>query len=238
MKKLYFSKLIVLLAIFAMFSSCKKEEGYGGNSTIVGKLKVKSYNDDYSILKEERYLANTYVYVIFGNNLSYGNRVKTSYDGSFEFKYLEPGDYTVYAYSDDTTMNSSEPIAITKKASISKREAFDIGEIVVADNNPQKIGSITGKVKMNNTSTGDSYYEPDEKVYIVYDNDINYKKYVRTNYNGEYQFLSLPVGHYKLYVYSKDVNNTWPNTVIPIVVETDITKENKNITLSDIEVYK
>ncbi len=239
MNKNYILKLFTVIILITVISSCKKDEGFGGNSTITGKLKVQSYNNDFTILKEERYLANTYVYLIFGkNSASYGTRVKTNYDGSFEFQYLNKGDYTVYAYSDDTTMKNSAPIAVTKEAIISKREAYDIGEIVIADNNPQKIGTITGKVLMHNTANGTSYYEPDEKVYIIYDNDISYKKYVRTTYKGEYKFTDLPVGHYTIYVYSKDVNNTSPNTEIPIIVETNVYKENRNIVLDDINVYK
>ena len=41
------------------------------------------------------------VYLIYGSeNTFYDDDVKTSYDGSFEFRYLQKGDYQIFAYSD------------------------------------------------------------------------------------------------------------------------------------------
>ncbi|MFH1319706.1 MAG: hypothetical protein ABII90_03520 [Bacteroidota bacterium] len=128
--------IFIGMAITMLITSigCKKEPGLGGNATIMGKLITQNYNKDFSVLVEEYYTPNEYVYIIFGDSPSYGDRVKTNYDGTFVFDHLRPGDYIIYAYSKDTTKNSTPDIAILKNITVSKKELKDIGEIVIADN--------------------------------------------------------------------------------------------------------
>lgn len=87
---------IFLISVF--FLACKKPAGEGGSSVIRGKIWVKDYPgpSEYGGMEED-------VYIIYGDEASYGDRVKTNYDGTFEFKYLRKGKYTVYVYSDDIT---------------------------------------------------------------------------------------------------------------------------------------
>ncbi len=99
--------LITLLAI----SSCSKPAGEGGRATIKGKIWVENYNTLNSItdtyfLKGEFAGADEDVYIIYGNDVSYGNKVKSGPDGIFEFKYLRKGDYKIYVKSKDTTRAS------------------------------------------------------------------------------------------------------------------------------------
>ena len=39
------------------------------------------------------------VYIIYGDNVTYGDDQKTNYDGSYEFRYLRKGGYKIYAYT-------------------------------------------------------------------------------------------------------------------------------------------
>ncbi len=238
-KVFIFLQLLFVSMFFLSISSCKKTAGYGGNSTITGKLKVKVYSRDFSIFKEENYVPNTYVYLIFGSDPSYGTRVKTSYDGTFMFEHLQVGNYTVYAYSKDTTLNTASDIAITKDITISKNKSLtDAGEIIIYDNNPTGYSTISGKVKMNDTQNGTTYYISDQKVFIIYDNETQYRKYIRTNYNGEFEFTGLPIGHYQVYVYSKDINNTSSNPYIPVTADVDITTIHQDTVIQDLVIYK
>lgn len=94
--------LSLAIAVIALFSSCAKEPGIGGNGTIRGKVYAKHYNSTFTVLLSEYYMPDTYVYLVFGNDINYGTRVKTNYDGEFEFNYLYEGDYTIYTYSIDS----------------------------------------------------------------------------------------------------------------------------------------
>lgn len=130
------SKSTLFLAIFAVllfFSSCKKEAGEGGNASIRGKVWVKDYNANFTVLNSEYPGADEDVYIIYGDDISYGYRVKASPDGSFEFKYLRKGKYKIYIYSKDKTLTSpSLMTSIEVEASISKnKEKVDVGTIEI-----------------------------------------------------------------------------------------------------------
>ena len=63
-----------------------------------------------------------YVYIIFGDDIGYGQRVKTNYNGEFEFKYLYKGHYSVYTYSLDSTLTDpSGKVAVIKELEISSK---------------------------------------------------------------------------------------------------------------------
>lgn len=130
MKKI---SILILITSAIILGSCKKEAGEGGNSSIKGKIWVKDYNATFTTLNAEYAGADEDVYIIYGNNTSYGDRIKASPDGSFEFKYLRKGDYTIYVYSKDKTLTSpSGKVTVTVNATISKKkEIVDVGTITI-----------------------------------------------------------------------------------------------------------
>lgn len=128
--------LFLLLVLTIGLAGCKKE-GIGGEASIRGNLYAKHYNSTFTYLLSEYPLADTYVYIIFGDEINYGKRIKTNYDGAFEFEYLYKGDYKIYTYSLDSTaiVNGSvspPDSAIVVNVQIDKRnEVKDIGTINV-----------------------------------------------------------------------------------------------------------
>lgn len=56
-----------------------------------------------------------------GYTLSYSDHTKTSYDGTYEFKYLRPVDYHVFVYSKDSTLQTNALIPVIKDVTISKK---------------------------------------------------------------------------------------------------------------------
>lgn len=116
-------------SVVLLFSSCKKEAGEGGTSSFKGKVFAKYYNKNYTILADSAYAPDVDVYIIYGNEFSYGERTRTSFDGSYQFKYLRPGSYKIYTYSRDSTgayknmANTYSPdVAIVKLADITKNK--------------------------------------------------------------------------------------------------------------------
>lgn len=139
MKKLFLISVAILL--FAGIA-CKKEAGEGGNSSIKGKIWVENYNTlnnsyDTYFLKGEYPGADEDVYIIYGNDISYGNKVKSGPDGVFEFKYLRPGDYKVYVQSKDTNRAYlSGAISGIRTVDVSvtiskKKETVETGNLVI-----------------------------------------------------------------------------------------------------------
>lgn len=139
-------KIILGLLVSAALFGCKKFEGEGGRASISGK-----------ILVHERLYINgictdtvTYVgskedvYIIYGDDdMMYDDKIDASLDGSFKFSYLQPGTYTIYAYSNifhtgnnvpnnDDDYNTLEPVSVT--VTIGKKEQADIGTITLIRN--------------------------------------------------------------------------------------------------------
>ena len=89
------------------------------------------------MLLSEYYVPDTYVYLVFGDDVNYGTRLKTNYDGEFEFNFLYEGEYTIYTYSIDSAaiVNFAvDPpeIAIIEKVNINSKDAnIDIGDLII-----------------------------------------------------------------------------------------------------------
>ncbi len=129
-------KIIVICSFFilsgCLLLSCKKEAGVGGNSTIYGKVFEKDYNSSFTLLLEEYYSPDTWVFIIYGDDRDYGDKVRTSYDGTYEFKYLRPGTYRVYAFSKDSTLQTAAKVGVVKDVVISKNnETVEVPDLVI-----------------------------------------------------------------------------------------------------------
>lgn len=109
------SSFLLVLLVSALSYSCSKEAGEGGNSSIYGKIIAHNYNAEFTTLKGIYPAADEDVFIIYGNDRSYSERVSTSYDGVFEFKYLRPGDYTVFVYSKDSTLTLPSGMYVVKQ---------------------------------------------------------------------------------------------------------------------------
>jgi hypothetical protein len=108
MKWLAAAALIILF-----FTTCEKPEGIGGTSTITGKVILKEYGNQGTVINE--YGAPDYdVYIIYGDNTIYDDDVKTHFDGSFQFPYLYKGSYTLYAYTEcELCIPQDQPAMVT-----------------------------------------------------------------------------------------------------------------------------
>ncbi len=128
--------LFSFLSICLVFSSCKKVEGTGGSSTIKGKITALDYNGA-GVYQNNKYDAMDHkVFIIYGEGkTTHDDKIETSYDGSFEFKYLEKGTYTIYTYEKCFGGNCDAGMSvIIKQATISKKkEVVDIGTIEIID---------------------------------------------------------------------------------------------------------
>jgi|SRR6218665_1067439 len=128
----------ILLVAFTLISvSCKKPAGEGGNSTVTGAVHVTNYNSTFTSINNEYMGADLDVYIIYGDDLSYGNKTKTGPDGVFEFKYLRKGSYRVYVYSKDKDAylagdtNAPDEAIFASGEITAKKQVCDLGTIEV-----------------------------------------------------------------------------------------------------------
>ena len=130
MNNLKFTIALLSLVLF----SCSKSEGVGGNGTIKGRVSVANINvlgtvtDTYDAQEED-------VYIIYGDlDNTHDDDVKTSHDGTFEFKYLNTGNYEIYVYSECLTCPNGQDSLIKINTSIQNRsDIIDIGTITIAN---------------------------------------------------------------------------------------------------------
>ncbi len=95
---------IFFLAALLTFVSCKKEAGDGGNSSIKGTIsrEIRVILNNPATAIGTFPAADEDVYIIYGDHISPDDRVQTNYNGEYEFLYLRPGKYKIYAFSADT----------------------------------------------------------------------------------------------------------------------------------------
>lgn len=138
MKSIKLSVSIICLTL--LFSSCKKEAGSGGTSSIKGKVYARYYDKYFYVQTDSAYAPDIDVYIIYGDQSTIGDRIRTNYDGSYEFKYLRTGSYKIYAYSRDSTgyflhqVNKFAPVvAVLKEAKITgRKQNVEIPDINIA----------------------------------------------------------------------------------------------------------
>lgn len=121
------------LLFLVLFNACKKEEGIGGTSSITGKVLVRQYNDNFTVKTEQYYASDEEVFIIYGDEDIYGDKVTTNYDGTFRFEYLREGNYKVFAYSEDSAgYPSKKMLPVIKNVKIDgKNKTVSAGTIVI-----------------------------------------------------------------------------------------------------------
>ena len=113
------NKLQIMLAgltiLVASLAACKKDAGQGGTSTIKGKVLVYKYDNAFLAVEDTFPMVDNDVYIIYGSDHNtYDDNYKASFDGSYEFKFLQKGKYKLFAYSTDSTGAASGTIDLSR----------------------------------------------------------------------------------------------------------------------------
>lgn len=117
---------LIAVTLFTL-SSCEKPAGEGGKASITGKIWVKRYNEVTGIaipasLGGEYAGAYEDVYIIYGDDATYGDKVQANPDGIYEFKYLRKGNYKIYAYSSGASLTTVNRLAVIKDVEITEKK--------------------------------------------------------------------------------------------------------------------
>jgi hypothetical protein len=119
------------LLFTTLLAACQKDAGPGGLATVKGKV----YGRDITTggnLKAEGYLPDWRVYISVSGDPGYFEDMKTSYDGSYEFKFLRKGNYDVWAFSDCDTCLIKTQLVMKKGIKVSdKKETVTVPDIEV-----------------------------------------------------------------------------------------------------------
>jgi hypothetical protein len=141
-------KIIVVasMVITMITIACKKPAGEGGRACIRGTVHSRNYNSNFSTFLNQHPGADLDVYIIYGDDATYGDRIRSGPDGVFEFKYLRKGNYKIYVYSRDSLGTVGPPYstlnpnthapdkAVFKSVEINDKKAMvDAGTLEIFD---------------------------------------------------------------------------------------------------------
>ena len=234
--------VLIFFGITVFFMSCKKHEGEGGTSTLKGKVMVSLCSDDFSKVYATFPDEKRDVYIMYGDDDFYSDKVETHYDGTFRFPYLRKGDYKVYAYSDDSSgMSESGKVPIIQSIHIDKNgKTVDVPVIHVYDQVSHYEGSssISGRVYAYDwnsefTILKAEFFIRNRYVYIARSGDNFYFERLRTFYDGTFVFNSLPIGDYQVYAYSRDRDDPQE---IPVIINLKIEENVQTVDAGIIEI--
>ena len=211
-----FRKLILFLATMPLVSlfSCTDEEGEGGKAKISGIVykvlddgDIAKNGDDYSFVRDTVAAPDIDVFVIYGGDQEdvYDDKIKTSHNGKFEFKYLREGDYSVYACNDDDTY-------VMRTAHCGKKGTTEVEPIYIHDGKNTGKAAVVGDVKILYASL----YDDDDDEYVpavavrVYIRALGQMAVsdTRTDNDGSYYFSRLePETDYVVWVEAEQRKN-------------------------------
>lgn len=105
------TKNILILAFSMLVISCSKEPGFGGLSTISGKVWATDITPNSQIIQDEGYTANIKVVIAVENSGMILDEVRTDLNGSYKFEELRKGVYQIWTFTDcDSCRNNEAPI--------------------------------------------------------------------------------------------------------------------------------
>ena len=225
-------KFFLLPFLFAfLLSSCLNEEGEGGTSVVQGKVyKVYHLNDSYSFEADTFPAAKEDVYIVYGNDEIYGDKMETGYDGFFRFSYLRPGKYVVYAYS---TATNSQKLAEMDTVTVSNGKTAQTRDIYIHEGKSYNTSYVKGAVYVRyyNKGSAITQLKPgyDIRVYIREKGAPYHFDEIRTSLDGEYMFRNLKVGEYEVFVYTED---PYTEALSPVIQTISVTSLGEVFTLT------
>ena len=139
----------------------------------------------------------------------YDDKIKTSHNGKFEFKYLRGGDYSVYACNDDDTY-------VMRTAHCGKKGTTEVEPIYIHDGKNTGKAGIVGNVEILYSAVDDYEAGVEVRVHIRQLGQVGDKD-ERSTDEGNFRFSCLkPETDYVVWVASE----TRKNSVIVAVSDT------------------
>ena len=239
--------LSFLLFTAIALTACEKPEGPGGTSSISGTLIRQSYNNDYSLLINEKPAVNEDIFIIYGDDEVPGDKISTGLNGTFIFNYLRPGNYIIFYMSEDSSAATNDETEVVIETDLGRDEKKDLGTLVQLKTLDYNDGSamISGVVKITNYTNESEWpdlvikdisYAQEQEVYLTYGNHTFYDERTRTQYDGYFEFNHLIEGNYTVFLYSEDM--TGATQMVTITRQVTITEEEQVVSLGEIMIEK
>ncbi len=233
-KRMKYISIIMMSFCLFSFASCINEEGEGGTSSVEGYIyKIIHPDGEYSFKTDTFAAGRSDVYIQYGDQRPYGDKMDAGPDGYFKFQYLVEGKYVVFAYNKypdgheeavyDTVYVATGKTASTKNIYIHEGKMF--GKSYVK-------GKILANYYDKNTVVASSVPAVDQRVYIRKKGVSMPFDDVRAGADGTFVFEKLATGNYEVYGVSEDQDRILyvdPSSII----EVKVTAEGTTVELSN-----
>ena len=199
--------LLTLMVMAFLLPSCNKGPGEGGTGTVQGFVKLVHHpDDDYTLTPDTMVAAKTDVFIIYGDEDFFGDDVETNAEGMYQFEYLRPGEYTMFAYS---TLPSGEKVAVSVKVELQRGAVAKVPTLYIHDGKAYGTSVVKGRVHAtyyHNGSYRGEGWACEHRVYIRrMGEDIPFDD-TRVGPDGYFAFQKLQPGTYEVYTVTQDFN--------------------------------
>jgi hypothetical protein len=199
--------LLTLMVMAFLLPSCNKGPGEGGTGTVQGFVKLVHHpDDDYTLTPDTMVAAKTDVFIIYGDEDFFGDDVETNAEGMYQFEYLRPGEYTVFAYS---TLPSGEKVAVSETVELQRGAVAKVPTLYIHDGKAYGTSVVKGRVHAtyyHNGSYRGEGWACEHRVYIRrMGEDIPFDD-TRVGPDGYFAFQKLQPGTYEVYTVTQDFN--------------------------------
>lgn len=212
--------LLLAFVLTGLLTSCNKDEGIGGSSSLEGYVyNVIHKDDNFSFTADTFPAVKEDIFLIFGEDNYFGEDTETNNVGLYRFDFLRKGTYTVYAmskYADE----HQEAVFQTIKVGKGTNKAEDI---YIHTGKAHGTAMIKGSVKARYFDKGEKIAEGpavEKRVFINHYGEDTYFDDVRVGDKGIFIFQKILPGKYEVWVTTEDPD-TEKLYVIKQVIEVD-----------------
>ncbi len=204
------------------FVSCNSHEGEGGTGTLQGYVRLVHHpDDDYQLHADTLVAAKTDVFIQYGDDAFYGDDAETDPDGFYQFRFLTPGDYTVFAYS---TLNTGERVAVKQRVNLEKGKTVEAPVLYIHDGKAYGTSIVKGKVwamYFHNSEYRGEDWAYEHRVYLRKLGESYHIDDVRVGLDGVFAFQKVLPGSYEVITYTQDAQEVPSPLIDTITVEAD-----------------
>lgn len=206
------NKTPFILALMALLlaTACRKSEGPGGTASLQGQVYMVLHPDDnFSLQADTIPAAKEDVFIKYGQDDYFGDDVETNESGLYQFRYLTPGTYTIFAYSQ---LPGGQRIAEKKVVSLQRGQQLTLDPIYIHSGKAYQTAMIKGWVRATyfdkNGNTVRTTWGYDQRVYLQRNGDDYFIDDTRVSADGTFYFQKLQPGSYVVYTFSQNADET------------------------------
>ncbi len=198
---------VAFVALALLLPACNKGPGEGGTGTVQGLVKLVHHPDnDYTLTPDTMAAAKTDVFIIYGDEAYFGDDAETNAEGLYQFEYLRPGEYNVFAYS---TLPSGEKVAVSETVELQRGAVAKVPTLYIHDGKAYGTSIVKGRVHAayyHNSSYRGEGWACEHRVYIrCVGEDIPFDD-TRVGPDGYFAFQKLQPGDYEVYTVTQNFN--------------------------------